>query len=304
MEVQPEHRETLGAPPALSIFDPPAATVSDPPTAIVSNSPAAVSSATRVIDPPAAIMSYSLETTKRKFHRLLDSIANSSTKSLPTKISSSDLPPSKRIRLARTHSATMSSSTSSPNVLRVSNTRAGARQHAGTTVTILTDEERVAPFRPWDRAQFLERLKTFSAKFLWWGRKPDNVNAVAWAKRGWKLVDRETVWCAACGKRVMINMDITEPKSWEEDGVEVDILERAAWRWDTQKELAERYEQEIVKGHGIGCPWIGSGCDGNLASTAFLMRLMRLQREYSNYHWRFLERASRRSSSDTNRYRR
>ena len=69
------------------------------------------------------------------------------------------------------------------------------------------NEERKPPnFAPWNRAQFLERLKSFRHVDKWMG-KPEKINEVQWAKRGWICVGKERVGCVGgCGKEVVIKL--------------------------------------------------------------------------------------------------
>ena len=61
-------------------------------------------------------------------------------------------------------------------------------------------------FAPWDRPAFLERLKTF-APVTSWGIKPERINEVHWAKRGWSCVGRDRVRCrGGCEKEIYIQL--------------------------------------------------------------------------------------------------
>lgn len=131
-------------------------------------------------------------------------------------------------------------------------------------------EERNLPnFAPWDRGQFLNRLKTFRHVEKWMG-KPDSINEVQWAKRGWSCVGKERVKCVGgCGKEIFINLEDEEnvdeePRdeaSGEDDGQD--------WRDDAQEELVKKYAELIASGHDGGCLWKRRGCDG---TEAFLLR--------------------------------
>ena len=226
-----------------------------------------------------ATMAYSLEMTKRKFHRILDSMANSSALSLPADSHNSDvvLPPSKRLRLARPHNAALPSSTRTSldrsRVLRLNSQSAASRSGASSSPAVMNNP---AHCRPWDREQFLARLKSFSGRVDLWAPKPDSINEVAWAKRGWALVERETVRCAACQRRQLIDLKITRAETGEsgEDDEE--------WRKEVLGELAKKYEQIIVERHGPECFWRTNSCDGESGHLA--------HEQCANYHVEAIQR--------------
>lgn len=61
-------------------------------------------------------------------------------------------------------------------------------------------------YLPNHRGQFLKRLETFK-DVTKWGIKPDRVNEVQWAKRGWTCVGKERVGCiGGCEKQVVIKL--------------------------------------------------------------------------------------------------
>lgn len=123
-------------------------------------------------------------------------------------------------------------------------------------------EERKLPnFAPWDRGQFLDRLKTFRHVDKWMG-KPDPVNEVRWAKRGWSCVGKERVKCVGgCGKEVVVKLE----NEWNVDGEppdEASTEDDQGWRKDAEEQLVERYVELITSGHEGGCLWRRRGCDG------------------------------------------
>ena len=95
---------------------------------------------------------------------------------------------------------------------------AGARDswsldEAGSSNDEARNQAKVGPltrsspnFVPWDRQAFLERLKTF-APVTSWGIKPEQINEVHWAKRGWSCVSRDRVRCkGGCEKEIYIQL--------------------------------------------------------------------------------------------------
>lgn len=224
-----------------------------------------------------------LVTTKRKFHKILDSISNASSTSLATKpnhdkynASTTTLPatmdpPAKKPRIARPTSAYIPPSTrilssQSPNL------RAAAATAKQPTPTATMEEERKTPnFAPWDRGQFLERLKTYRHVDKWRG-KPERINEVQWAKRGWSCVGKERVGCVGgCGKEVVITLESAREERQDTEETQ-DTEKRPSdeeededeWREKAQAELVEKYAEMIVTSHDWGCLWRRKGCDDTI----------------------------------------
>lgn len=98
--------------------------------------------------------------------------------------------------------------------------------------------------------------------------KPEPINEVQWAKRGWRCVGKERVGCVGgCGKEVVIkleeDLDDVENENGE-SGQESDD-----WRKGAQEQLVERYLDAIVSGHEEDCLWRTRGCDGTWAISLF-----------------------------------
>lgn len=134
---------------------------------------------------PAAV-----ETSKRKFHQLLDNLTKASA---PSSTKDSPLAGPKRVRLEPHRRITTPASrlvTSLDTASATPATASGAPEEPNYT--------------PWSHGAFLTRLKTF-ADVSRWTSKPDAVNEVAWAKRGWVCAGLNTVSCrGGCEKRVVI----------------------------------------------------------------------------------------------------
>lgn len=220
-----------------------------------------------------------LSTTKRKFHKILDSISNASSTSLAAKsnhdkynastttLPASMDPPAKKSRIARPASAYVLPSTrilssQSPNL------RSAAKQPM--PIATMNEERKTPNFAPWDRAQFLERLKTYKHVDKWMG-KPERINEVQWTKRGWSCVGKERVGCVGgCGKEVVITLEsVREEKqaSGETQDTEKRTLDEEEdedeWREKAQEQLVEKYAEMIVTSHDGGCLWRRRGCDGS-----------------------------------------
>lgn len=133
---------------------------------------------------------------KRKFNSLLNSLGSKSTASLgstspeqdagstahgPT-VNADRLLQAKRRRILAPASLLNKSMSRPSYSAPASKTSAASKEGTATSTENHTSE--TPKFVPWDRAEFLKRLSTFS-NVVHWTPKPDEVNEVAWAKRGW-----------------------------------------------------------------------------------------------------------------------
>ena len=147
-------------------------------------------------------MSYALETKKRKFHRLLDSLSKPSQSPEPSKSAAAS--PAPRDRMANLSVKKVRLSDGDDELSSVRNsilkiTRPDAR-------VVSTSSASRPSFVPWDRERFLERLETFR-RVDRWSPKPSEVNEVAWAKRGWICTDVSRVTCVGgCGGSVVVKL--------------------------------------------------------------------------------------------------
>jgi len=139
-------------------------------------------------------MPIALETSKRKFHHLLDNLLK---------------PPPATTTTRTNHDP------AAPLVVQISATkRARLAPRPGSTISLVPtpstqDTQDLAPpyYVPWSHAHFLQRLRTFADLTLW-TPKPDAVDEVAWARRGWTCVgpNVNTVSCAGggCARQVVV----------------------------------------------------------------------------------------------------
>ncbi|KAL8670253.1 MAG: hypothetical protein Q9168_005205, partial [Polycauliona sp. 1 TL-2023] len=211
--------------------------------------------------------SYALSTTKRKFHSILDSIANGSTTSLDANdnqhnASTTTLAPSLEPYAKKLKSSRPISMPVPPSSLL--HARSTSNRTLTSQTSVMTEEKKAPNFAPWDRNHFLNRLETFRHVDKWVS-KPDEINEVQWAKRGWTCVAQETVGCVGgCGNEVVISL---EPSREEEipredaEPSEETTDDYYDWREEAQKELVERYTEMIVTEHDEGCLWRRKGCD-------------------------------------------
>ncbi|KAI9747729.1 MAG: hypothetical protein M1835_001988, partial [Candelina submexicana] len=145
-------------------------------------------------------MAVALVSTKRKFHQVLDSLTNVpgtsidpsggakrvATSSLPTW----NEPPTKKARLARRNS-TLVAPSSRTNAQPPTTSQL---PHTAFLAKTADNMAELPNFAPTNRRQFIERLETFK-DVTKWSEKPERINEVQWAKRGWTCVDKERVGC-------------------------------------------------------------------------------------------------------------
>ncbi|KAJ5662034.1 uncharacterized protein N7477_009650 [Penicillium maclennaniae] len=205
-------------------------------------------------------MSYAVESKKRKFHRVLESISKplssettaklSASKSAPAAAARTHLPGDlsiKKVRLSSNDSSDVASirnsifKTSLPSA-RVSSTSSSSRP----------------TFVPWDRERFLERLETFR-RVDRWTPKPAPINEVQWAKCGWICTDVMRVSCVSgCGGSVVVKV----PDEIDElDGYDVEKVQE---RKQVRMKLVEEYEKLLKEAHGENCPWRNKSCDATI----------------------------------------
>lgn len=75
-----------------------------------------------------------------------------------------------------------------------------------------------ARYAPTDRGDLLKRLGTFQ-EITDWTPKPDKVNEIEWAKRGWVCHSKETVRCLLCHRELVVKLNRKVV-----DGKEVPVL--------------------------------------------------------------------------------
>jgi hypothetical protein len=153
-----------------------------------------------------------MNATKRKFNALLNGIGTKSSTNVSaqevnnadsTSTTNADLQSKKR-RVADFTSTKGGSSSllknNSPSTMRDKNIRSMVGP-AGSSET--------PKYAPWDRAAFLQRLKSFS-NLTDWTPKPSKVNEVEWAKRGWVCQKFERVRCCLCNVEILVKLNRKE----------------------------------------------------------------------------------------------
>ncbi|KAJ5093899.1 hypothetical protein N7456_009760 [Penicillium angulare] len=208
-------------------------------------------------------MSYAVESKKRKFHRVLESISKPSTPEIPSKPSKSAATTSsgagaqqerpsanlsiKKVRLTGNDASDPISVRNS--ILNLSRT---------TPRTSSSSSSKRPTFVPWDREAFLGRLETFR-RVDRWTSKPSPINEVQWAKRGWICTDVMRVSCVSgCGGSVVVKL----PEEIDElDGYDI---EKVKERGEVRAKLVDEYVKRLREDHGENCPWRNKGCDATI----------------------------------------
>ncbi|KAE8151221.1 C3HC zinc finger protein [Aspergillus avenaceus] len=201
-------------------------------------------------------MSYAVETKKRKFHRVLESLTKPSTPepsskpapATPKERASADLSTKKLRRENETDLESVRKS-----ILKVA--RPSSRDSTVSSASRPT-------YVPWDRERFLERLETFR-RVDRWSPKPAAINELEWAKRGWICTDVSRVTCiGGCGGSVVVKL----PDELDElDGYD---SEKVQERKEVRAKLVEEYANLLVTGHGENCPWKNKGSDATIHRLA------------------------------------
>ncbi|CAI7635213.1 unnamed protein product [Penicillium glandicola] len=223
-------------------------------------------------------MSYALESKKRKFHRVLESIS----KPIPPDNAPKPAPPApttvqdrisanlsiKKVRLA-------SADRSELTAVRNSIHKISRPAHRITSA----NSNKRPTFVPWDRERFLERLETFR-RVDRWTTKPPPINEVQWAKRGWICTDVMRVSCVSdCGGAVVVKL----PDEIDElDGFNIEKVEE---RKEVRARLVDEYAKMLSSAHGESCPWRNKSCDAtiqHLPLTNCDSALLGLHERYTN----------------------
>lgn len=221
-------------------------------------------------------MPEALATTKRKFNRILDEMANSSSVSLAdTSVSSN-----KRLRQSV-------SSTSLPS-------RNASAQSLILKATNASDANKPPNFAPWSQDAFLARLKTFNPVSLW-HPKPEALSELHWAKHGWTSVDVNTVACrGGCEKRVVVDLHVMPRRTQDNtaDAANPEAADTEDQDADGENEAEETLEQALVvrykdlmgAGHADNCLWRRQGCKDDIHRLQLIRPSIWLPELQSRYH--------------------
>jgi hypothetical protein len=227
--------------------------------------------------------SLSLNTSKRKFYKLLDNLSSSrvqlpadnSNKNASTTTLAAE-PPSKRFRLlgkdlrpgtapsTPARPLTASARERPKSSIFAVNSSAKTRPKSFISekdVTGTIDQQKNTPYyAPWSHDQFLARLKTF-ADVRSWTPKPAAIGEVEWAKRGWTVVAKDTVGCkGGCEKRLVVRITEEEENRKPKENEDGDDW----WMGDLEKEMVNKYKSLIVDAHAKDCLWRRAGCKDDI----------------------------------------
>ncbi|CEI69984.1 hypothetical protein FVEN_g7159 [Fusarium venenatum] len=111
-----------------------------------------------------------------------------------------------------------------------------------------------ARYAPTDRGDLLKRLGTFQ-EITDWTPKPERVNEVEWAKRGWVCHGKETVRCLLCHRELVVKLNRKDV-----DGKEISVLVAS----EIEEALVDKYADLIVNSHQDECLWRKRGCDDSI----------------------------------------
>lgn len=188
-------------------------------------------------------MPAALQTSKRKFHDLLERI---------TSTSSAQAPAAKRARLAPVDNG-IPPATSRPLAVPRSRISSAAKPTAPLSAT----PSQRAHTSPWSHDAFLARLSTYS-EVRHWTSKPDAVNEVAWARGGWvcDVTAVNRVACrGGCEQGLLVQL---RPSLKDDKGKEIEDTEDYAV--DIDDALVAKYAELISDGHSEDCLWRDHGC--------------------------------------------
>ena len=201
-------------------------------------------------------MPIALETSKRKFHKLLDNLTTGSQPSV--RQSPDSTPPSaKRLRLEARNQLNILAH--KPGSLRDQAQVARLAADAAKAHNSSLPKAEEPNYNPWSHEHFLRRLRTFADLRLWTS-KPDAINEVHWAKRGWICESVNKVACkGGCEQRVVVSL---RPKRSTDEGQEIEDSED--YSVEVDETLVAKYVELIETGHAEECLWKRAGCKGDI----------------------------------------
>ncbi|KAJ5221241.1 uncharacterized protein N7469_010128 [Penicillium citrinum] len=209
-------------------------------------------------------MSYAVESKKRKFHRVLESIS---------KPSPSGTTPKQSTATSATAQDRLPVNLSSIKKYESRLPASPALQH----FQLLPPPTKRPTFAPWDRDIFLERLETFR-RVDRWSPTPTPINEVQWAKRGWVCKESMRVGCVSgCGGSVVVKL----PDEIDElDGYDAEKVQE---RKEVRERLVEKYTKLLKDGHKENCPWRNKSCDATIQHLPLNNPDIALSGLYSRY---------------------
>ncbi|KAI1271012.1 zf-C3HC-domain-containing protein [Xylaria sp. FL0933] len=129
------------------------------------------------------------------------------------------------------------------------------KKWTASTTAAQTDNRSEPPrYCPSDRDELIRRLGTFQ-ELTEWTPKPDKINEIEWAKRGWVCQGGERVRCTLCHKELVVKTNMRTV-----DGKQVPVVVGS----DVEQGLTKRFSELIIDAHEEDCLWRRHGCDDSL----------------------------------------
>lgn len=142
-------------------------------------------------------------------------------------------------------------------------------------------------FCPGDRDQLIRRLATFQ-ELTEWTPKPDKLNEIEWAKRGWVCQGKERVRCTLCNKELVVQTSARREADGKADSVSVTVS--VTVDSGVQEAVVNKFADLIVEAHTEDCLWRKRACDGKSTSNSHLFCRHRclgfyLVSDVTSYYW-------------------
>lgn len=155
-----------------------------------------------------------MNSTKRKFNALLSSIGTSSIDDQSSKRQRTIIESRPRTTLGARLGIPTTFTSRTAQVEKMSRTDLRAAGLATRRSPGFVDDgkENKPSYLPSDREAFLKRLETYR-NISDWMPKPDLVNEVEWAKRGWVCTKGERVRCVTCNFEIMVKLNKQDGKN-------------------------------------------------------------------------------------------
>jgi hypothetical protein len=213
-----------------------------------------------------------MNATKRKFNALLNGIGTKSTTSLSKEVNNEMGSTGDADSQAKKRRVADLPSNKTSNVTPTMKHKKSASLATASTAT------ESPKYAPWDRTEFLRRLKSFS-NLTDWTPKPARVNEVEWAKRGWVCQKFERVRCCLCNVEILVKLNRKEVDGKEQPVYIAQNIGTADEKYGTalsdfnlEDALVEKYVELIITSHEENCLWRKRGCDGWFLSLSNLQR--------------------------------
>ncbi|KAH7029499.1 C3HC zinc finger-like-domain-containing protein, partial [Microdochium trichocladiopsis] len=218
-----------------------------------------------------------MNATKRKFNTLFQGIGakpSTTTSTAPatgsnetpgtapspmtTAMPSSSSILSKRRRVTEALTSSLGGSKPATTQSRFANNAILKKYGGSPTIATVGKMEKPTPasrYCPGDRDELIRRLGTFQ-ELTEWTPKPDQINEIEWAKRGWVCQGKERVRCALCNKELVVKLGSDKKP---DNGSAISLQST-----QVEEAMVTRFVQLIVEAHQEDCLWRKRGCDDSL----------------------------------------